>query len=162
MNTPTLALAVALLGSAGTAHAHGDEKHRARTFDPATAEQKPFGIAADQRKATRTMTIAMNDTMHFAPNVITLRKGETVRFVVRNQVKLLHELVLGTPEELARHAEQMRKFPDMEHDEPHMVHVMPGKSGDLVWTFNQPGEFDFACLVGGHYEAGMKGRIIVK
>jgi uncharacterized cupredoxin-like copper-binding protein len=162
MQSLTWTCAVALLVSAGAVHAHGDEKHSARLFDPANAEQQPFGIAGDPKQATRTMTIAMSDKMHFLPSVLTIRKGETVRFVVRNEGKLLHELVLGTADELKRHAEQMRKFPDMEHDEPHMVHVQPGNAGDLVWTFNRAGEFDFACLVGGHYEAGMKGRIIVK
>ena len=162
MTPLTRTCAVALLVYAGAVHAHGDEKHPARRFDPASAEQQPFGIAGDPKQATRTMTIAMSDKMHFLPSVLTIRKGETVRFVVRNEGILLHELVLGTAEELKKHAEQMRMFPDMEHDEPHMVHVKPGSSGDLVWTFNRAGEFDFACLVGGHYEAGMKGRIIVK
>jgi uncharacterized cupredoxin-like copper-binding protein len=162
MKSLTWTCAVALLVSAGAVHAHGDKSHPAKPFDPARAEQQPFGIAGDPKQATRTMTIAMSDKMHFAPSVLTIRKGETVRFVVRNEGKLLHELVLGTEDELKKHAEEMRKFPDMEHDEPHMVHVQPGSAGDLVWTFNRAGEFDFACLVGGHYEAGMKGRIIVK
>jgi uncharacterized cupredoxin-like copper-binding protein len=32
----------------------------------------------------------------------------------------------------------------------------------LLWKFTRKGEFEFACLVPGHYEAGMHGRIIVK
>jgi uncharacterized cupredoxin-like copper-binding protein len=162
MKSLTWTCAVAMLVSAGAVQAHGETKDLAKRFDPATAEQQPFGIAGDPKRATRTMTIAMSDRMHFLPSVLTIRKGETVRFVVRNEGKLLHELVLGTEDELKKHAAEMRKFPDMEHDEPHMVHVKPGSSGDLVWTFNRAGEFEFACLVGGHYEAGMKGRIIVK
>ncbi|GIK86393.1 MAG: cupredoxin family protein [Burkholderiales bacterium] len=162
MHALTAAFAGALLVSAGASHAHGDEKHPARTFDPARAEQQPFGIAGDPRKATRTLKVAMSDAMHFLPSVLKVRKGETVRFIVRNEGRLLHELVLGTEDELRKHADLMRKFPDMEHDEPHMVHVQPGEAGDLVWTFNRAGEFHFACLVGGHYEAGMKGRIIVE
>jgi uncharacterized cupredoxin-like copper-binding protein len=70
-----------------------------------------------------------------------------VHFVVRNDGKLLHEMVLGTQDDLAKHAELMRKFPDMEHDEPHMVHVPPGRTEIMVWQFNRPGEFRFACLV---------------
>jgi uncharacterized cupredoxin-like copper-binding protein len=85
-----------------------------------------------------------------------------VRFIIRNDGKLLHEMVLGTQEELAKHAELMRKFPDMEHDEAHMVHVQPGRTEVMVWQFNQPGEFRFACLVPGHYEAGMTGTITVR
>jgi uncharacterized cupredoxin-like copper-binding protein len=158
----TTALALALLVATGSVHAHGDEKHAAKAFDPSMAEQKPFGIAADPKKATRTMTISMSDRMRFTPEKLTVRTGETVRFVVRNGGKLMHELVLGTQEELDKHAEEMKKFPDMEHAEPHMLHVRPGSTGDLVWTFNRAGEFHFACLIPGHYDAGMKGRIIVK
>jgi uncharacterized cupredoxin-like copper-binding protein len=148
--------------ASGSAAAHGDEHARPRTFDPSAVEQKAFGRAADPRTSTRTMTISMSDSMRFTPEVLSVRRGETVRFVVRNDGKLLHELVLGTEDELARHAELMRKFPDMEHDEPHMVHVKPGRAGEFAWTFNRPGEFRFACLVAGHYEAGMVGRVVVR
>ena len=48
----------------------------------------------------------------------------------------------------------MVKFPNMEHDEPYMAHVAPGKTGEIVWTFNRAGDFDFACLIAGHYQAG--------
>ncbi|HEX4885602.1 MAG TPA: cupredoxin family protein [Casimicrobiaceae bacterium] len=162
MKIPPLALAVALLAAAGIAQAHGGEQHGARTFDAARAEQKPFGIAADPRKATRTMTLSMSDRMRFTPERLTIRRGETVRFVVRNEGRLMHEMVLGTKDELEAHAEAMRKFPDMEHDEPHMLHVKPGNAGSLAWTFNRPGEFHFACLIPGHFESGMKGRIVVE
>ena len=53
----------------------------------------------------------------------------------------------------------MAKFPTMEHNEPYMVHVPPGKMGEVIWNFNQQGEFDFACLMAGHYSAGMVGTI---
>jgi uncharacterized cupredoxin-like copper-binding protein len=161
MQIPALALAMAL-GAAGVAHAHGDQAHAVRPFDPRLAEQKPFGISADPAKAARTVQITMSDRMSFSPSTLTIRVGETVRFVVRNDGKALHEIVLGTREELAKHAEEMRKTPDMEHDEPHMLHVKPGASGAMGWAFNRAGEFEFACLIPGHYEAGMKGRIIVK
>ena len=55
----------------------------------------------------------------------------------------------------------MLKFPTMEHDEPYMAHVLPGESGDLLWKFNREGSFDFACLIPGHYQAGMRGTITV-
>ena len=72
--------------------------------------------------------------------------------MVRNHGKVMHEMVIGTMKELKDHAEMMRKFPDMEHDEPYMAHVAPGKQGEIVWQFTQPGEF-YACLVPGHMEA---------
>ena len=56
----------------------------------------------------------------------------------------------------------MLKFPNMAHDEPYMAHVRPGKTGKIVWTFNRAGEFGFACLIAGHYQAGMVGRVMVE
>jgi uncharacterized cupredoxin-like copper-binding protein len=56
----------------------------------------------------------------------------------------------------------MKKFPGMEHDEPYMTHVAPGKTGEIIWQFTQAGEFDFACLISGHYDSGMMGKVIVK
>jgi uncharacterized cupredoxin-like copper-binding protein len=55
----------------------------------------------------------------------------------------------------------MIKFPTMEHDEPYMAHVAPGKTGEIIWTFNRAGQFEFACLIAGHYQAGMVGKIMV-
>ena len=157
------AIALALLLAAGVAQAHGDAGHgaRARAAAPAAKEQKPWGIAGDARHARRTIVIEMSDDMRFTPDRIEVRQGETVRFRVRNKGAMLHEMVLGTKEELDAHAALMRKFPQMEHDEPYMAHVKPAAAGELVWNFNRPGEFEYACLVDGHYQAGMKGRISV-
>jgi len=125
------------------------------------AEQKTWGMAGEAKAVTRTITLRMKDTMRFTPAHIEVKQGETVRLKVRNNGRVLHELVLGTSQELAEHAAQMQKHPGMEHDEPHMVHVAPGKTGNLVWTFNRAGDFEFACLIDGHYQAGMKGTIRV-
>jgi uncharacterized cupredoxin-like copper-binding protein len=84
-----------------------------------------------------------------------------VRLVIQNTGKLLHELVIGSPQALAEHAAQMLKFPTMEHDDPYMAHVTAGKTGQLLWNFNRAGDFEFACLIPGHYQSGMKGRIRV-
>jgi len=85
-----------------------------------------------------------------------------VKLVAKNKGQVLHELVLGTTEELQQHAKLMRKFPGMEHEEPHMMHVKPGSSGGIVWQFTEPGEFQFACLIPGHFEAGMVGKVMVR
>ncbi len=73
----------------------------------------------------------------------------------------MHEFVIGTKAENDKHAEMMVKFPTMEHDEPYMAHVSPGKTGEIVWTFNRAGDFEFACLIAGHYQGGMVGKINV-
>ncbi len=152
-------LGAALLG-ASPAWAHGERAHTAT--QAVVKEQKDWGIAGEARSVSRTISLVMSDNMRFTPDRIEVRQGETVRLRVRNSGKLLHELVIGTPRELAAHAEQMLKHPGMEHDEPYMTHVDPGKTGEIIWTFNRPGEFEFACLIAGHFQAGMKGLITVR
>jgi len=124
-------------------------------------EQKPWGIAGDASEVDRTIEIRMTDQMRFTPDRLQVRQGETIRFVHRNDGKILHEFVIGTRETLDEHAESMLRFPGMEHDEPYMAHIAPGQSGEMIWTFNRTGEFDFACLIAGHYQAGMVGTIRV-
>jgi uncharacterized cupredoxin-like copper-binding protein len=149
------------LGATLPARAHGERKH-AGAATPAKAEQKPFGIAGDPKQVSRTIDIAMSDDMRFTPSTIDVRLGSTLRLRLRNRGKVMHELVIGTPAELAEHAELMKKFPDMEHDEPHMSHVPPAEAGEVVWRFNRAGTFKFACLIPGHFEAGMVGTIHVR
>jgi uncharacterized cupredoxin-like copper-binding protein len=120
-----------------------------------------FGQTGDPRKVGRTITVALDDTMRFTPDRVTVNRGDTVRFVVRNRGKVLHEMVLGREADLKAHAELMRKHPGMEHDEPYMAHVAPGKEAAIVWQFTQAGDFMYGCLVPGHFEAGMIGRIKV-
>jgi uncharacterized cupredoxin-like copper-binding protein len=137
-------------------NAHGD----AKMHHPKAAE-KPFGRAADPRKAKRTIRVDMSDAMRFSPADITVKQGESVRFVIANNGKLMHEMVLGTMEALKRHAQLMRKHAGMAHDEPYMAHVAPGKTGELGWQFTKPGEFYYGCLMPGHFEAGMIGKVVV-
>lgn len=122
----------------------------------------PFGRPGNPAQVSRTIRIDMSDDMRFTPSVLDVKRGETVRLNIVNKGQVLHELVLGTAAELQAHAEAMRRAPGMEHDEPQMVHVKPGKKGDLVWTFTEAGEFDFACLLPGHFEAGMVGKVVVR
>lgn len=157
-----LVFAATTIATATTAQAHENHgtKPRAATAT-AAPEQKPWGIAGEARAVKRTIDIAMADDMTFTPSVIEVREGDTLRLRLKNRGKELHELVLGTTAEIEAHAAMMKKFPDMEHDDPWMVHVPAGKTGDMVWTFNRAGDFDFACLVKDHYELGMAGRIRV-
>ena len=150
-----------LLALAPAALAHGDE-HAKTQRDYAHAEETAFGRAADPAKATRRIEIGMSDTMRYDPAVVTVKRGESVRFVAKNNGKIQHEMVLGTRKDLEEHAELMRKFPEMEHDDPNMVHVAPGKSAEMGWRFTKAGEFYYGCLMPGHFEAGMVGKVIVK
>ncbi|WP_211466733.1 cupredoxin domain-containing protein [Collimonas silvisoli] len=152
-------LAVSLLSA--NAFAHGDETHNAaaeKSEGHAAALGKP-GVAA---KVSKTMSVDMNDNMRFTPATITIKRGETVKFIVKNSGKVKHEMVLGSIKELKEHAALMQKFPEMEHADPNQVSLEPGQSGELIWQFSKAGAFDFACLQPGHFEAGMRGKVIVK
>lgn len=156
--TIIVALGLALAGA--DAIAHGDESHKPKDAQVVT-EQQDWGIAGGAKAARRTLRVTMTDNMRFTPDRLEVRQGETVRIVLANEGKMLHEFVLGTKKELDGHAELMAKFPNMQHDEPYMAHVPPGETGEIVWTFNRAGEFAFACLINGHYRAGMIGSVNV-
>ena len=140
--------------------AHGPSHPKAEKRAIST-EETSFGREGDPKKVTRTIKVDMNDKMRFDPASITVKRGETIRFRVSNSGKTMHEMVLGTMDELKRHAEMMQKHPGMEHDEPYMAHVAPGKTETIVWTFTKSGEFYYGCLVPGHFEAGMMGKLVV-
>lgn len=152
-------LLTALLAAPLAAHAHGDKMHAQAVT--AAAEQTPWGIAGTPSEVTRTIDLEMHDTMRFSPDSLAVQEGDTVRFVLKNAGRMLHEIVIGTPGELEKHAAMMARFAGMEHDAPYMAHVDPGDAGEIVWHFNRPGRFEFACLIAGHYEAGMRGTLVV-
>jgi uncharacterized cupredoxin-like copper-binding protein len=158
-----ITLALLALGSTYAA-AHGDAMHATakKPYVSATVEKHAFGHEGNPKRVNRVIRIEMSDAFRFTPAEITVKRGETVRFTVRNGAQQLHEMVLGTTKELNEHAELMKKFPEMEHADAHMAHVAPGASGDIVWQFTQRGEYPFACLIPGHYEAGMVGKVVVR
>jgi uncharacterized cupredoxin-like copper-binding protein len=158
----SLLLTAALALAAGGVFAQGHEEHGKKPARSISKEETPFGREGDPKKATRTIDIGMTDKLRFAPAELTVKRGETVRFRVKNSGRVMHEMVLGTMQDLKDHAEMMRSHPGMHHDEPHMAHVAPGKTGTLVWQFTKAGEFRYGCLVPGHFEAGMIGKVIVR
>jgi uncharacterized cupredoxin-like copper-binding protein len=160
MKSMTILFAAGLLATGVPALAHEAHKPSAAKKEMSD-EQHPWGRQGDPRKAVRTIAIDMADTMRFTPSVLKVKQGDTIRFVVRNSGKTMHEMVIGTEEELRNHAELMKKHPGMEHDEPYMAHVQPGKKEEIIWTFTRPGTFMYGCLIPGHWEAGMKGSIVV-
>jgi len=144
-----LSLSTAALADAG--HSHGDER--------------AYGEPGDPKKSGRVVQVTMREAdgkMEFIPNRIEIRKGEQVKFVLRNNGELDHEIVLATLDENLKHAVEMAKNPDMEHDDPNAKRLAPKKTGAIVWKFTKAGEFDFSCLIPGHREAGMFGKIVVK
>jgi uncharacterized cupredoxin-like copper-binding protein len=146
-----LATAPIMAESDHGSHAHGD------TFST--------GEPGDAKKPARIVQVTMTEAegkMLFTPSRIEVRKDEQVRFVLRNSGELDHEFVLATTEENLKHAESMKKSPDMEHDDPNAKKLAPKKTGEIVWKFSKAGEFEYSCLIPGHREAGMIGTIVVK
>ena len=129
------------------------------------AEETAYGVPGDPKKPARPVHVTMREDdgrMLFVPSRIEVRKGEQIRFVLRNNGELDHEFVVATLEDNLKHAEEMKKNPDMEHDDPNAKRLGPKKTGEIVWRFTKAGEFDFSCLIPGHREAGMFGKVIVK
>ena len=157
-NTRLMVFFLALFSTA--VYANGGHAHKGQRA--ISAEEYAFGREGNPKKTSRTVRVEMSDAMRFTPAELTIKKGETIRFLLRNSGKVMHEMVLGSMQDLKEHAEMMKKHPGMEHDEPYMTHVAPGKSGTIVWQFTRPGEFYYGCLVPGHFEAGMVGKVIVK
>lgn len=125
------------------------------------ADATAIGQAGDSKKVTRTVHIEMTDNMRFIPVQIKVQQGETILFKVKNSGKIKHEMVLGTEKDLKAHYEVMKKFPEMEHEDPNMVTVKGGETAQMIWHFTRSGKVDFACLQPGHYDAGMKGAVAV-
>ncbi|WP_024303463.1 plastocyanin/azurin family copper-binding protein [Pseudogulbenkiania sp. MAI-1] len=124
-------------------------------------EVSAIGQPGQAAKVTRTIKIDMTDNMRFSQDLIKVKRGETIRFVLKNNGQVKHEFSLGTEKELKEHYEVMKKFPDMEHDEPSKISLAPGKQGEVIWHFTKAGTVNFACLHPGHFEAGMKGQVKV-
>ncbi|WP_119153909.1 cupredoxin domain-containing protein [Caldimonas tepidiphila] len=152
---------LAALPAAALAHGAAGHAPKAATAAPST-ESYPWGREGRAADVTRTIEVDMKDALRFVPGELRFRRGETVRLVVHNSGRVMHELVLGTEAELKRHAELMKQHPGMEHDEPYMAHVAPGERAEIVWTFDKPGRFMYGCLLPGHFEGGMVGRIVVR
>jgi len=155
-----LAISALALSALSTA-AWAGPGHDAKKAGPVKKEQKEWGIAGEAKAVNRTITFSMTDNMRFTPDKINVKQGDTIRFVIKNGGKIMHEMVIGNKKDLDEHSALMVKFPTMEHEEPYMAHVAPGKTGEIIWTFNKPGSFDFACLIAGHYDAGMMGKVTV-
>ncbi|MBO0129115.1 copper oxidase [Agrobacterium tumefaciens] len=156
MNTAILGLVLAALATpalAAGSHAGGH------------SEVMAVGEPGDATKVTQTIRVSMKETpdgkMIFTPNNFKVRKDQTIRFTVKNEGELDHEFVLDEEAKVMEHKALMEKFPEMEHADPNAIRLAPGKTGEIVWRFTNDGVFKVACLVPGHYDAGMHGDVTV-
>ena len=157
---PIITLTVAL-ALAHPNHESNSELPKIGLTGPISTIEKAYGRQGDPKQITRTVTLDIGDKMRFTPAEITVRQGETIRFVVKNTAKMPQEMVLGTASELKERAVLLTKFPKMSVNQPNQLLVKAELSGELVWLFSKVGEFNFACGAPACVEAGMIGKIIV-
>lgn len=162
MKSLIIVSAIALSLSAAGTFAHEDEHQAGQKEKHGEGHADAIGKPGDPTKVSRSIEVEMRDSMRFSPADIKVKRGETIKFVLKNGGKVKHEMVLGSIDELKEHAALMQKFPDMEHADPNMVSVEAGQTGELVWQFTKAGTFEFACLQPGHFEAGMVGKVAVR
>ena len=131
----------------------------------AAAHEQHGGYSAGEpgnpKKPAREIVVVMTE-MDYSPGRIEVKRGEQIRFVIRNAGTEDHEFLLATTAENLKHGEAMKKNPHMEHDEPNGVRVAPKKSAEILWKFSKPGTFEYSCLIPDHREYGMTGKVIVK
>ena len=123
------------------------------------------GVPGDPKKPARVIEVLMREgagTMSYVPDRVEVKRGEQVRFVIRNVGELPHEFILASTADNLKHAALMQKYPDMEHDDPNGKTVQPKANSEILWRFTKRGEFEFGCLIPGHREAGMLGKVFVK
>ena len=157
MKVPTLAALLLSAASTLAIAGAGAPGHSHQSFSA--------GEPGDPKKPARVVNVSMREDdgkMLFVPDLIEVRKGEQIKFVLRNNGELKHEFMLATVPENDKHAELMQKYPDMEHEDPNGKSLETKKSVELVWKFTKAGEFEFACLIPGHRESGMHGKVVVK
>ena len=145
--TALAALSLSTAALADPGHSHGDAR--------------AYGEPGDPKKPARTIEILMNE-MDYTPARIEVKRGEQIRFVLRNVGKEDHEFLLATTKENLAHAVEMKKHPHMEHDDPNGVRLAPNKTAEILWKFSKAGTFEFSCLIPDHRDYGMVGHVAVK
>lgn len=148
---------------AATGHSHGDD--HAHSDAAPHDENHALRTGPMALVVSRSIEVRMDDQMRFTPSSIEVRAGETIRFVVHNAGKTAHEMVLGSDDEIREHAQAMQQ--GLAHQDGHShgtgaaITVPAGHKGELVVKFDQASTLQMACLIPGHYEAGMRGTVKV-
>ena len=148
----------------------------------AASSMKMIGEKGNIKDVTKIITVKMFDN-YYEPNEIIVKKGETVKFVVKNIGKLVHELNIATKEMHKKHQPEMAKMVEheilladkidknkmkemakmdhaMAHKHANSVLLEPNGTGEIIWKFSTLAKLEIACNVPGHYEAGMIAKII--
>ena len=141
------------------------------------SSMKMIGVKGKLSEVNRTIEIKMYDN-YFEPNVLNIKKGETIKFIVYNYGELVHEFNIATKEMHIKHQPEMMKMVEheilladridkekmkemakkdhsMAHSHSNSVLLEPNQSAELIWKFSANTDLEAACNVPGLYEAGM-------
>ncbi|WP_299733579.1 cupredoxin family protein [uncultured Endozoicomonas sp.] len=151
-----ISLLLPLAGNTASTHNH----HHGHKMEHNTGQGA--GKPGTQQDVDRTISVTMHDNMRYSLDGLRVKAGETIRFMITNKGKIPHEFTIGDRKSLLQHRDMMRKMPDMHHEKDNAITLNPGKFGELIWTFGHASDIQVACLIPGHYEAGMKFAVQVQ
>ena len=147
-----------------------------------SASMNMIGEKGDPNKIDRIVNIKMYDN-YYEPNLVKIKKGETIKFIVENLGEMVHEYNIGTKEMHIKHQPEMQKLVDHEillvdkidrvkmkkmskmdhslsHSHSNSIMLEPKTSGEIIWKFSKDLDLEMACNIPGHYESGMVGNLI--
>ena len=142
---------------------------------------KVIGVKGNEGDVDRIIKVSMYDN-YYQPNKFKVNKNETIKFIVSNKGKLVHEFNIASKEMHLKHQPEMMKMVEneilladkidkkkmkeiskkdhlMAHKHSNSVLLSPGESADLIWKFTNTIDIEAACNVPGHYELGMIAKI---
>ena len=145
------------------------------------ASMKMIGEKGKLSEVNRTIEIKMYDN-YYEPKEISIKKGETIKFIVYNYGELVHEFNIATKEMHIKHQPEMMKMVEhqilladkidkkkmkemakkdhsMGHSHSNSVLLEPNQSAELIWKFSTDINLEAACNVPGHYQSGMVAKI---
>ena len=148
-----------------------------------SASMSMIGEKGDPNKIDRTVNIKMYDN-YYEPNLVKIKKGETIKFIVENLGEMVHEYNIGTKEMHIKHQPEMQKLVDHEillvdkidrvkmkkmskmdhslgHSHSNSIMLEPKTSGEIIWKFSKDINLEMACNIPGHYESGMFGKFVI-
>ena len=147
-----------------------------------SASMNMIGEEGDPNKIDRVVNIKMYDN-YYEPNLVKIKKGETIKFIIVNLGEMVHEYNIGTKEMHIKHQPEMQKLIDHEiilvdkidkikmkkmskmdhslgHSHANSIMLEPKASGELIWKFSKDINLEMACNIPGHYESGMVGNLV--
>ena len=147
-----------------------------------SASMNMIGEEGDPNKIDRVVNIKMYDN-YYEPNIVKIKKGETIKFIIENLGEMVHEYNIGTKEMHIKHQPEMQKLIDHEiilvdkidkikmkkmskmdhslgHSHANSIMLEPKSSGELIWKFSKDINLEMACNIPGHYESGMVGNLV--